>query len=481
MSLKNNNLDNNKMITYTIDKHDPYIWCNFILEFRHTWEDLDSLIDEFLIKYPKVLARIEHGDGFFLKKDTQEVLYTRVKGNFNFTFKYWDEVIFKKQIIKKEKNIKLCEILKLEVVREKLPVYSYATFKPNDYKLLPYEYNTWSSFEADRKVDFQMDKVQPVLDFIKDILSNNSEEVYKYLISWFRHIIVKPERKTEVAIFLYTEGKGCGKGTFSSWFREYVIGNHLSGVVSGLNKLTQKHNTCIYQKILTEVEEMPKTEMGFHSQFDTMKHLITDNVFTIEPKGVDPYQVPNTTNFLMMTNNLHALKIENGDRRYACFQVNEKYKAVVDDVNITRSNTKYWDKIHNEVLTEEVAPHFFHYLKTLSEDQCVSLREIPKTDLRDEIIKNSRPPHVEFFEGIKEDDVIIPIGMFLPTFSYNGEEITHGFKVESLYRLYSSFCDQRKFNAMSFRRFISSSKNYIKQPGLIKIDGKKLRFYIFTF
>jgi len=467
-------LENNKTMSCDfprINQEDPYVWCDFLLEFRGEFESLDELCEKFLEKYPKVLAKIEHGMGFFFKKDTQTDLFTRVSGLAvsSIPFRYKSMNIVKGKITSTVNTVTLSELL--THLQDKLPLYSKETFKPCNHKLLRFEYNTWTGFKSDissfeGKMD--MTRVNPILEYIKTVISNNDENVLNYIISWLRHIVVKPYKKTEVAVFLHSDDKGTGKGTLGYWLKNYVFGNHVSHVVCGLSKLTQKHNTCIQKKIFTMVEEIPATAGEFHAQFDSMKHLITDPEITIEPKGVDPYEIPNMTNFLMMSNNIMALKIEKGDRRYACFEVSPKKKG----------DEEYWDYIHNEVLTEETAKHFFQYLKQLPESKCVSLRKIPKTELRETMINNSIPAYERFFIEIKNNTFQIPQGAYMDEFVYKGDrKIKTALTADNLYRLYDNYCTSRKENCLRYRLFFTAVKKLVEKR-ISKINGKTCQFYL---
>lgn len=449
-----------------INQEDEYIWCDFIMEFRKEFDTFDELCDQFIKQYPKVLAHIRHGNGYMLKKDTQTDLHSRVSFPF-MQFKFIEQKIVKGKIKTDTQDIKFIDLI--DHLADRLPLYSKETFRPCDYKLQRYEYNTWTGFKADitgfeEKMD--MDIVNPILKYIREIISNNNQEVFKYLISWLRHIVVKPYMKTMVAVFLHSNEKGTGKGTLGYWLKNYVFGSHVSSVVCGLSKLTQKHNACIQKKIFTMVDEIPASQGEFHSQFDTMKHLITDPETTVEPKGVDPYEIPNMVNFLMMSNNIMALKIEKGDRRYACIEVS----------NAKKGDEDYWDYIQNEVLTEETAKHFFQYLKQLPDEECVSLRKIPKTELRQTMINNSIPAHERFFIDIKEEIYEIPQGAFMDEFTCKGEVVDNGIRADTLYRIYEGYCTTRKEQCLRQRLFFMAVKKYVDQR-ITKEKGKTIRFY----
>jgi hypothetical protein len=460
-------LSENKIDKQIINQEDEYIWCDFLLEFRKVFDSFESLVELFVERFPRIGGKIEYEGGYFLKKDTQTDLHSRVLSFPKTKIKFKNTTFVKGKM--KEEILDI-EISKLFIeAQDNFPVYCKETFKPCDHQLGRFEFNTWTGFKAD-VTDFRLDMnyVTPILEFIQTVIMNNNESSFQYFISWLRHIAVKPYRKTEVAVFLHSDAKGTGKGSLGYWLKNYVFGSHVSNVVCGLSKLVQKHNTCIQRKIFTMVDEMPQTQGEFHSQFDSMKHLITDPEITIEPKGVNPYEIPNMANFLMMSNNVMALKIERGDRRYACFEVSDSKKGDED----------FWDNIHENILTEETAKHFFQYLKQIDDKDCVSLRKIPETKLRQRMMSNSTPTHERFFTDIEQDDNEIPVNAYMDEFKHKDITITKGLRSDTLYHLYDNYCTRGKEVCIKRRLFFDLIKDKSVDQFKTKINGKSTIYYL---
>lgn len=448
----------------TIDQKDDYCFLKFVLGARKMYHSLEELKEFFTENYPRVFAKILSGDGYYLKKDTCEDLYSRVK-RIDMVFKCMQSEISRGRIVTHPIQLGFESVF--EMCQDNLPIYSKEVFKPMSYGQKKYEFNTWTGFVSESDGESDMKVVQPILDFIFEIIAHNNKHNYKYILSWLSHIICKPYKKTEVALFLHSDEKGTGKGSLGYWLKNYLFGTHISNVVSGLSKVVQKHNTVLFRKIFTMVEELPALQGEFHSQFDTMKHVITDPQITIEPKGVDPYEIPNFVNFMLLSNNLMSIKLERGDRRYACFEVN----------SVKKGDEEYWENIHENVLTESSAKEFYKYLRNLPDENKVSLRQIPKTELRNTLIENSIPVHIKFFEEIKEGTWVVHPNAYLEEFEHKGDIITKALKADTLYRLYSSFCSERKEAPLRYRLFFNSVKKYIRKS-IGKIKGSTVQFYV---
>jgi len=68
------------------------------------------------------------------------------------------------------------------------------------------------------------------------------------------------------------------------------------------------------------VEEIKLHGHNRHDITNTLKPLITNDIVEIHAKGKDPRNVPNTVNYLLLTNYVDAVPIGAGDRRYfVCF------------------------------------------------------------------------------------------------------------------------------------------------------------------
>ena len=125
------------------------------------------------------------------------------------------------------------------------------------------------------------------------------------------YLLAKPELKTRICLFAHSKNHGAGKNTLTDFLINHVIGSYSSGKAAGLESLTQKHNTILQAKKLIVINECSATRDSFKSSFDKIKSMITDNNIIVEPKGIDSYQIKNLANFIILTNHLYSLYLEN--------------------------------------------------------------------------------------------------------------------------------------------------------------------------
>ena len=182
-----------------------------------------------------------------------------------------------------------------------------------------------------------------------------------------------------------------------------------------------------------------------------MKSLITDRIIQIERKGLEHMTINNMGNFLFTTNHSHTIKLERDDRRYACFEVSERYK----------NNEDYFSNLI-DCMTEEAGNHFYTYCKNYPDSELVNLRKIPNTRLRQEMIQNSLNNACRFMEEFEEVFTEHRSEEFI-MYDVNQEEkqLTFG----RLYFLYTEWCiitGEKKYNQKQFKNMI---KQYILEEG----------------
>jgi hypothetical protein len=196
-------------------------------------------------------------------------------------------------------------------------------------------------------------KIQRILNHIKEVMSNNNDEVYKYVLQWFKHIL--QGKRTNVMIMI--KGKeGCGKNILLNMFAEGIIGKEYSVASSNPDKqLFGQFNSGLQNRLLAIVNE---GQRQLRDCMDRIKDFITEDNISIERKGKDPITLKNTTNFIGDTNNFNILNISPDDRRFVWLECNDKYIG----------NKQYFDPLADECENDESMSAFYHYLLEEVED-----------------------------------------------------------------------------------------------------------------
>lgn len=437
---------------------DKYCWTDFDNDRREIFNSYDELMTWFKKMFPLVCNKINIGKGCYLKNEYSELKYNPVSCyelNKNTLFYYYS-------ITKKgDKTISTKNSIALGFLFEdsKLKTYSRITCKPNN-NINKYEFNVWEKFKADVKIEYDINKLKPLFDYILEIICDNQEILFKYIISWLRHICKKPQIKTGKVLVFQSDKQRAGKGTFINWLMFHVFGKN-SSYATSLSKLTQKFNSFLINKSLIIVDELPTTSTKFHNTFDILKSLITEPCLDIEYKGKESIQTDNLCNFVFSTNNEKSIKIEKDDGRYVIFKINE---SKVGDI-------EFWNHVHTNVFTEDMGIHFFNYLINIddNDDILVSIHQIPETELKNRMKEMSLNSMEIFIKLLKERNIddfklndLLNDNIVKEKDNYDNEfillnkidiNIKLKFKKQSLYNHYISWCNKSGETQMKQKYF----------------------------
>lgn len=446
-----------------------YCYTNFDMDRRKVFDSYEELMAWFKRIIPHVLIKINSGKGCYLKNEHNEQRYNAVccyDLNKSVNFYYNSTDVKGNKTITTKKTVKLGELFEDSSIQ----TYSRIACKPNN-NINQYEFNIWEKFKADVKIDVDMDKLNPLFDYILDILCDNNEILFKYIISWVRHICKYPHKKTKKVLVFQSNAQQAGKGSFINWLMYSVFGKQ-SSYATSVKKLTGNFNSFLMQKSLIIVDELPTTQNRFHNTFDTLKNLITEPYLDIEFKGKETFQTDNLCNFIFSTNNEKSIKLEKHDERYVIFKINEK--RVGDHT--------FWANMHTNVFTHEVGIHFFNYLINIPDDdeRLVSIQIIPETELNIKMKKLSMNSMESFINILKSrDDDELKLYNLLNTEIESGENgillkdipcnIQLKIKKQPLYEMYLNWCKrtgetemkQKYFNTLLDEKRISQYRFFV--------------------
>jgi hypothetical protein len=372
-----------------------YAWHDFHREIIiPTHKSFEDLVCKFLGVYDKALFFCSQEGGTLLHNDVERgwtPLSTRgVVVHYNET-----TGTVRSGRGKKRETLSFYDFLQTEEIVGKVKWWSARVLRPRDYGLRRNEFNVWEDFKAhpmelgELTVDPRL--ISAINNYIKEIICDNDEVIYKYVKSWLAHIIQTPWVKTGTVLCLQSE-PGAGKGTLIDWLIEHVFGKTYSTAVSGFQLITQRFNSAYANRLLVNVDECPTTRNTFHGMFDLLKNMITAPTHWIEKKGKEPYETASYHNLILSTNNHFSVKIERGDRRYLPIRVSS---AKIGD-------TEYWEYIHNHVLTAETANHWYLHMMQMPKEEMCNLKKIPMTSLKKMMIEGSDSSMDTFIREVKD-------------------------------------------------------------------------------
>jgi hypothetical protein len=224
-------------------------------------------------------------------------------------------------------------------------MYSSFDFEPNK-KIKNDKYNLFTGFQYNKDINFKQSIIDPFLDHIKYICNNNNE-IYNYFISWMSQIIQKPDKKTNVALVLYSITEGIGKNIIFDIFSKLLSG--YTAKFRNTEGITDKFNGDLLGKLFVIGDEINARASDVMNE---LKDIITRLEEMIEFKGKDKIKVKDYKNYAFTTNNENVFKITNTDRRFMFIecpevkQSNDYYKILFDlkDNDLFLFNLHYYLK-----------------------------------------------------------------------------------------------------------------------------------------
>lgn len=259
---------------------------------------------------------------------------------------------------------------------------------PNAPEILPNNtLNLWRGFAVEPRTG-TWDRMKA---HIAEVLADSDLAALDYIMRWSAWAVQHPGERAESAL-VFRGGKGSGKGTFAHALRR-LFGAH------GLHVANSKHLVGAFNAHLRNCLMLYADEAfwaGDKQGESTLKALITEATLTIEQKGVDAVQWHNRIHLIMTANAEWVVPASHDERRYAVFNVSEKY------IN----NEKYFAELHNELNSGGLEAMLYDLQK-------VSLgkwhpRQIIKTSALAEQKRQSMSPLHEWWESMLQDGIIPP-------------------------------------------------------------------------
>ena len=226
--------------------------------------------------------------------------------------------------------------------------------------------------------------ITPFLNHILEVIADNNQQLFDYIINWYSLILQQPAGKTESAIVI-TGDQGTGKNVFSNVLCE-LMNRYSNPNLNNIDHIVGKFNTELENMKLIVCNELTTAETNKYLNSDALKSLITDKLVIINQKNMTTRSAENVANFIMISNNFAPVKIEGGDRRYVVTRTSSKYKG----------NSSYFKN-----LCQSFNKDFYNNLFTFFMKRDISKfdpRELPQTETKKQIQDVSKSSYELFIE-----------------------------------------------------------------------------------
>lgn len=210
---------------------------------------------------------------------------------------------------------------------------------------VPDAYNLWKGFAVEA---IPGDKHEPLLKHVCEIVCAGNEEHYRYLLGWMARAVQQPDSPGEVAVVLRGK-RGTGKGFFVKAFGN-LFGRHFMQV-SDAKHLVGSFNAHLRDCVVLFGDEA--FYAGDRKHESVLKTMVTEEMLTIESKGVDVEAAPNFLHILMASNSDWVVPAGLEERRF-----------FVLDVADHHMQDKAYFRTLRKTMDEGGSENLLHYLLT---------------------------------------------------------------------------------------------------------------------
>ena len=307
----------------------------------------------------------------------------------------------------------------------------------------PQVFSYFRGYDFKQLEEVKKDVIEPFLQHIKEVIANNNEEVYRYILVWIASILQKPNFKAGTALVILGN-QGTGKNVFTNVICK-LMARYANENVTSIESVVGKFNAVLENKKLLVLNELQSIDANKYLNSDALKSVITDAKININQKNEPERLTENVSNFIMVSNNNIPIKIETTDRRYMVTKTSDKH----------RGDFEYFDRLC-EGFNQEFYENLFTFFMML-DTKNYNLRKIPTTESKQNIVEASMSSYELFVRECWEeiDDVSGP----------------------ELFNMYNAFVERNKFASCSSRTFITNIKPYTGEVKYKRINGKGCKVY----
>lgn len=180
-------------------------------------------------------------------------------------------------------------------------------------------YNMWRGFTCEPvKGPASHWALDMWLDHARDNVCGGSDELFKWLITWFAHLVQRPYEKPLVAV-VFKGKKGTGKNALIERVGRLLGGHFL--LTSRRRYITSNFTGHLQRCLMFVMDEAFWS--GDKEAEGVVKDLITGAKHNIELKGREPYDVRNLTRVGVIGNEDWVVPASHDERRWAVFDIGE--------------------------------------------------------------------------------------------------------------------------------------------------------------
>ena len=254
-----------------------------------------------------------------------------------------------------------------------------------------------------------------LLGLIKEVLADSDQERYESICRWLNRMLATRTKTDHLPMFIGEQGSYKSvffgdKGLAKQWYGDYYL------KFNNIDQLTQNFNAQMAGILFVCLEEA-KPFRKSNTNSDILKDLVDSATVPITPKGKDTFTIDAHFNMQGNTQNVDAIKVEDGCRRYSLHATNNKWsqksqqKGLITEQEKNDHDNKVWGFVHDKEVVLELFAYFMLYHELVEPGDWVKYRLKPvKTQLRDDQMEHNKCPIERWLSEWRNGE----IDMFLP-------------------------------------------------------------------
>lgn len=158
--------------------------------------------------------------------------------------------------------------------------------------------------------------------YLLETLCGGDKETARWVTHYLADLVQRPTEPSPPTAIVIVGGQGVGK-TFLTEFMRHILGDHSFARVVSAEELFTRFNRSMAAKPLISAEETFFT--GNKSAAQMSKALISQSTWLYEQKYAASLTLKNVHRVIATTNELHAVNVENDDRRWTVIEIRRMF------------------------------------------------------------------------------------------------------------------------------------------------------------
>lgn len=273
--------------------------------------------------------------------------------------------------------------------------YEDVCYRPGDDDVVDGKINLWKGWGVEPKKG----SVKPFHDLLNFVFAGD-DKLRAWFLQWLAYPLQNPGAKNLTAVLLHSRAQGVGKS-----FIGYIMGDIYGAnfVVIDHEALKGNFNGWAVNKQFILGEEIT----GTHSRgaADRLKNMITREQIHVNIKYQPEYDIEDCVNYLLTSNHVDALFLEEADRR-----------AVVHNIRSDPKPHEWYDAISKWRANGGAAHVFYYLINDVDLSDYNPTRPAPTTAAKREMIELSKSDVDLAVDLLRDnpDDVLQVAGNVVP-------------------------------------------------------------------